>query len=324
MQGDIYYNKALAGYTSWRVGGPAKCIYCPTDQDDLVEFLATVPPDEPLLWLGHGSNLLVRDGGFPGTVIVTKGILNNIEIIESLNPNLDLEENQTLRQIQAQAGVSCPKFARFAAHAGLMGAEFLAGIPGTLGGALALNAGAFGGETWNLIANVMTVDRTGAIYHRTPNEYQIGYRSVTLKSDSSISIRSDTTQHDSLSTLYNQEWFLQATFSLRPGSVIEAKDNIKQYLTKRSANQPIGLPSAGSTFRNPPGDHAGRLIEASGCKGLRIGGAEVSTKHANFIINLGRATASDIEALIEQVQKTVHQHFGVHLIKEVQIIGIAL
>lgn len=280
-------NEPLANYTSWRVGGRAKYLYQPVNQADLIAFLTKLPVEEPLLWLGYGSNVLVRDGGFPGTVILTRGTLNNIDHI---SPN----------SIQAQAGVGCAKLARFAANAGLTGTEFLSGIPGTLGGALALNAGAMGGETWNLVQEVSTVDRTGIVHNRTPSDYQIGYREVIGPID---------------------EWFLGATLLLQPGSITITQATIRRCLDSRATTQPIGLPTAGSTFRNPPDDYAGRLIEAAGLKGLRQGGAEVSTKHANFIVNLGNATAEDIETLIERIQKDVERCFGVLLVPEVRIVG---
>lgn len=288
MQGKLLYNEPLAQYTSWQVGGPARCLYKPVDQEDLAEFLRKLPPNEPLLWLGYGSNTLVRDGGFPGTVILLKGTLNQIRLLSDT-------------AMQAGAGVGCARLARFAADAGLIGTEFLAGIPGTVGGALALNAGANGGNIWELVTEVTTIDRNGMQHQRNPQDYTIAYRQVSGPEN---------------------EWFVSATLNLKPGSSTEAKERISNYLARRAATQPIGQSSAGSTFRNPSNGYAGQLIEAAGLKGWRYGGAEVSSKHANFIINIANATAEDIENLIKFVQNEVRQHSGVQLIPEVKIVGV--
>jgi UDP-N-acetylmuramate dehydrogenase len=277
----------MSAHTSWRVGGPAERFYQPADLDDLALFLAGLPEDEPLLWLGLGSNLLVRDGGIRGTVVFTLGALDELHRVGE-------------QGLYAGAGVTCAKVARAAARAGLTGAEFLAGIPGTLGGALAMNAGAFGGETWSLVASVETLDRHGVRHRRTPEDYQVGYRSVQSP---------------------RQEWFVAAELVLEPGDVMAAQARIKELLARRGATQPTQQPSCGSVFRNPPGDHAARLIEAAGLKGLRRGDAQVSEKHANFIVNLGVARAADIEALIHEVQDRVQATHGVRLETEVRMVG---
>ncbi len=287
LRGETRWNEPLAGYTSWRVGGPARLLYRPADRDDLADFLGTLDAEEPLLWLGLGSNLLVRDGGFPGVVISTHG-------------RLDVLEHDGGKGIYAEVGCACAKVARFAARAGLVGAEFLAGIPGTLGGALAMNAGAFGGETWPLVHVVETIDRRGEIRQRGPEDFDVAYRQVKRPED---------------------EWFLAARLALSDGDTSQAQARIRSLLERRSATQPTGLPSCGSTFRNPPGDHAARLIEAAGLKGMCRGGAQVSEKHANFIINTGDATAADIEGLIELVRETVQQHSGIRLVTEVHRVG---
>ena len=287
LRGELRHDEPLAGYTSWRVGGPARSLYRPADRDDLAAFLRDLEPEEPLLWLGLGSNLLVRDGGFSGTVIATQGALDEIRLDGDLG-------------IYAESGCACAKIARTAARAGLVGAEFLAGIPGTLGGALAMNAGAFGGETWPLVDWVETLDRAGRLRRRTPADYQIAYRSVHGPEG---------------------EWFLAARLNLLAGDVQAGQARIRSLLERRSNTQPTGQPSGGSTFRNPPGDHAARLIEAAGLKGLAIGGAEVSHKHANFIVNTGGATARDIEQLLEQVRDEVERQFGVRLVPEVHTVG---
>ncbi len=291
LRGTLLLNEPLGRYTSWRVGGPARRLYRPADQEDLASFLAGLDTDEPLFWLGLGSNLLISDAGFPGTVIHTQGCL-------SAMTRLDGEAADAL--IRVEAGASCAKVARFASRMGLVGAEFLAGIPGTMGGALAMNAGAWGGETWPLVRRARTIDRSGQIRERAQNAFSFGYRSVKSA---------------------DGEWFLAADLDLEPGDTEAAQARIKDLLARRAATQPTGLPSCGSVFRNPPGDHAARLIEAAGLKGRRLGAAEVSTKHANFIINLGDATATEIAALIELVQDQVEQHSGVRLQPEVRCVG---
>jgi UDP-N-acetylmuramate dehydrogenase len=287
LRGELRRNEPLSEFTSWRVGGPAQRLYLPADLDDLVSFVAALPPEEPVFWLGLGSNLLVRDGGIQGTVICTKNRLKGLR-------RLDEE------RIYTEAGVPCALVARFCGEQALMGAEFLAGIPGTMGGALAMNAGAFGGETWPVVDQLWTLDRAGRVHEREPQEYQTGYRSVKGPAN---------------------EWFLAAALKLQPGESAESRERIKALLAKRAATQPINQPSCGSVFRNPEGNHAARLIEASGLKGLKIGGACVSEKHANFIVNLGGASADDIERLIDEVRGQVFKQHGVALQAEVHVVG---
>lgn len=287
LRGELRLQEPLASLTSWRVGGKADRLFKPADAEELSAFLAGLPLDEPITWLGLGSNVLVRDAGVRGTVIAPHGALGELRVSGE-------------HRVTAQVGVPCAKVARFCAKRGLTGAEFLAGIPGTIGGALAMNAGAFGGETWEHVVDVETIDRQGVRRHRAPSEFQIGYRSVSGPA---------------------QEWFLAAEFQLEPGDPQISLNRIRDLLARRGATQPTGVASCGSVFRNPEGDHAGRLIEAAGLKGHCIGGACVSEKHANFIVNLGQATAADIEALIEHVRDTVERRFGVRLIAEVRIIG---
>ncbi|MCU7914421.1 MAG: UDP-N-acetylmuramate dehydrogenase [Candidatus Thiodiazotropha sp. (ex Gloverina cf. vestifex)] len=287
LRGEMRYDEPLSRHTTWRVGGPASRFYRPADREDLLSFLRQLDPAEPLFWLGLGSNLLVRDGGFRGTVIATQGCLNHLQW-----------QGDTV--LSAEIGVACAKIARTAAKAGLCGVEFLAGIPGTLGGALAMNAGAFGGETWRQVICVETVDRFGEVRRRTPADFEIGYRYVVGQPG---------------------EWFLSTELAMQVGDAAAAQREIKRLLEKRAATQPTRQPSCGSVFRNPPGDHAARLIESLGLKGKRIGGAEVSQKHANFIVNTGDATAADIEQLIEVVQNQVEAETGIRLITEVHRIG---
>jgi UDP-N-acetylmuramate dehydrogenase len=204
--------------------------------------------------------------------------------------------------VRAEAGVASAKVARFSTDHGLAGAEFLAGIPGTVGGALAMNAGAFGGETWNIVHAVETLDRRGELRVRLAADYDVGYRRVAGPAG---------------------EWFVAAHLRLLLDVRKQGKGLIKSLLAKRGATQPTQLPNAGSVFKNPPNDHAARLIEAAGLKGAREGGACVSTLHANFIVNEGAATAADIERLIARVQAAVETKFGVRLETEVRILGDA-
>jgi UDP-N-acetylmuramate dehydrogenase len=289
LRGEMRFDEPLSRHTTWRVGGPANCFYRPADREDLVQFLRQLDVEEPLFWLGLGSNLLVRDGGFKGTVIATKGCL-----VASEWRSADL--------LYAESGIACAKVARIAAREGLCGVEFLAGIPGTLGGALAMNAGAFGSEIWERVVRVETIDRLGEVRSRLPEDFEIAYRQVEGPSG---------------------EWFLAAELVMDAGDADAAQQRIKQLLERRAATQPTNQPSCGSVFRNPPGDFAARLIEAAGLKGKRQGGAQVSEKHANFIVNTGRATARDIEMLIAEVQREVATQSGIELKAEVHRIGDA-
>lgn len=280
----------MAKHVSWRAGGATRVAFFPADLADLCEFLRRLRHDEPLLMVGLGSNLLVRDSGFDGTVIFTHGALRTLR-------------SEADGAIYAESGVAAPKVARFAANQGRAGAEFLAGIPGTVGGALAMNAGCYGGDTWGITRKVMMLGRNGALQERTAADFAIGYRHVGLKAAT-------------------DEWFAAAWFDLSPGDGAASRARITDLLEKRIATQPLQLPNAGSVFRNPPGDHAARLIEAAGLKGVRRGGAQVSEKHANFIVNAeGMATAQDIEQLIEHVRDTVRERLGVSLVREVRIVG---
>jgi UDP-N-acetylmuramate dehydrogenase len=281
-------DEPLSRHTSWHVGGPAEVYFNPRDRADLAAFLRTVPAAEPIQWIGLGSNLLVRDGGIRGVVISTHGTL---DALERLSANT----------VRAEAGVACARIARQCIKWGLGPAEFFAGIPGTLGGALAMNAGAFGGETWQHVLKVETIDRRGAIHARAAAQYRVSYRHVEPP--------------------VPEEWFLAAelTFEARPAA--HAAD-VAALLERRKATQPIGEWSCGSVFTNPPGDHAARLIETAGLKGFRIGDASVSQKHANFIINHGQASAQDVERLIEHVRDTVARVHQVSLAPEVRIVGV--
>ena len=291
LRGTLTFEAPLASHTSWRAGGPADLAYVPADRDDLALFLRQLPIFEPVTVLGLGSNTLVRDGGVRGAVILLHNPGGALAVADGL--------------IYVDAGVACPKLARFAARHGCAGAEFLAGIPGTVGGALAMNAGCYGGETWRHVAKVELVRRDGTFVVRTPMDYSIGYRTVK---------RADGRDADGI--------FTAAWFRFGVGDGDAARAQIRQLLGHRIATQPLELPNAGSVFRNPPGDYAARLIEGCGLKGFAIGGARVSDKHANFIVNAGRrARAADIEELIEHVQQVVAQQTGVRLEREVRIVG---
>ncbi len=285
-RGELLFNEPLARYTSWRVGGPADRIYIPVGLEDLAKFLYTLEEAEPVYFIGLGSNLLVRDGGVRGTIILMHNALNDMGMVQN--------------HVYAEAGVTCSKLAKFSARHHRHGAEFMAGIPGTVGGALAMNAGCHGAETWDVVVRVMTVDRRGVIHTRDKSEFTATYRHVEMPAE---------------------EWFLAAWFALEEGNASEAEQKIKALLAKRLATQPLNFPNAGSTFRNPAGDYAARLIEASGLKGYSIGGAQVSEKHTNFIVNLGSATSLDIESLIKHIRETVLERQGVELQQEVKVIG---
>jgi UDP-N-acetylenolpyruvoylglucosamine reductase len=293
LRGELTLEAPLARYTSWRCGGPAERLYVPADREDLAAFVRQLPRGEPLTVIGLGSNLLVRDGGVRGTVVVLHAALGVLEFDEEL--------------IHAGAGVASPKVARFAARRGREGAEFLAGIPGTVGGALAMNAGCYGGETWRFVAKVEVLTREGAFEERPPSAYAIGYRTVR---------RADGSPPDGI--------FTAVWFAFPEGDGAAALERIRALLRRRISSQPLELPNAGSVFRNPEADHAARLIEACGLKGYAVGGARVSEKHANFIINPNAtASAADIEAIIAHVRATVRAKTGVELEPEVRVIGEA-
>jgi len=286
VQGELRRNEPMSRHTSWRVGGPAELFFVPASIADLQAFLHELNANTPIFWLGIGSNLLVREGGLPGVVISATKILRDLELVDHY-------------VVRAGSGVPCTQLARQCIRWSLGPSEFFAGIPGTVGGALAMNAGAHGGETWERVESVRTIDRSGEIHERAPSEYSVGYRSVRGPAN---------------------EWFLEAILRFDPDATA-SMDTLREMLERRKQTQPLGLPSCGSVFRNPPNDHAARLIEAAGLKGFKIGGAEVSEKHANFIINRDAATATDIEELIEHVRYSVIEAHGIELKHEVRIVG---
>jgi len=288
MRGKLLLNEPMAKHTSWRLGGPADRYYVPADLQDLQHFLASLDADTELLWVGLGSNLLVRDGGFRGQVIAPLNALKRIEL-------------QIDGDLYVECGSSCARLAKFCHKKGLGGADFFAGIPGTVGGALAMNAGAFGGETWAAVKQLIMIDRQGELHQREVGEFDVGYRHVRLP---------------------QSEWFAAALFHFMARDASE-ESNIRQLLRQRNATQPIGEPSCGSVFKNPPGQHAAKLIEEAELKGYRLGSARVSDKHANFIISDSNTRAADVEALIVHIRDRVEAQFGVELETEVHIVGEA-
>jgi UDP-N-acetylmuramate dehydrogenase len=286
IKGKLMFDEPMSKHTSWRLGGPADRYYVPADLQDLQNFLANLETGLDILWVGLGSNMLVRDGGFRGQVIAPLNALNEIHL------NAD-------GSLYAESGISCAKLAKFCRNEGLTGADFFAGIPGTIGGALAMNAGAFGGETWTAVERLFMLDRHGRLVERNTAEFEVSYRRVTLP---------------------QQEWFAAALFRFDRRAAGE-DSNIRRLLQQRNETQPIGLPSCGSVFKNPPGNHAAQLIEAVGLKGYCLGTACVSDKHANFIISSTATTSQDVEALIEHIRATVVARFDICLESEVRIVG---
>lgn len=281
-------DEPMSRHTSWHVGGPADVFFTPADRADLIAFLEELPKGTPLFWLGLGSNLLVRDGGIRGVVIDTTG-LDRLEQVDDTT-------------LYVESGVPCARIARRCISLELGPAEFFAGIPGTLGGALVMNAGAFGGETWPRVRAVDVCDARGRERRREAREYAWSYRRLVPPVPG--------------------EYFLGAVlqFERRPGLT---EDGMRELIARRKETQPIGEWSCGSTFTNPPGDHAARLIEAAGLKGHRIGDIMVSPKHANFLVNVGAGRAADVEALVKLVQGEVQARFGVRLTPEFHVTGEA-
>ena len=287
LQGELRTQEPMSRHTSWKTGGNADYYYIASDINDLAKFISELPTSTPITWIGFGSNLLVRDGGVPGVVVSVVGLLNELKKI-----------NET--DIFIGAGVSCVKAAHFSAKHGLEGIEFLAGIPGTIGGALAMNAGAYGGEIWSYIKEVETINRKGKREIFEKDKFDINYRSVSISEN---------------------EWFIACKMKLEISTRTVVSDRIKKMLSERADDQPLGKLSCGSVFRNPTNQHAAKLIELCGLKGKKVGGAVISDKHSNFIINTGNATSLDIEQLIEFIQACVYEKYDIKLIPEVRIIG---
>ena len=276
----IKFNEPMSKHCSLRSGGMTSEFFLPEDINELSLFLKSNV--KPILLVGLGSNLLVRDRGFNGVTIHTKNLK---------------ELNITNKYIESGAGTSLAKLSRFAQANLKYGAEFLSAIPGSVGGALAMNAGAFGSEVWQYVVSVQTISLSGELKERFPNDYEINYRSVKHR--------------------FSDEFFISARFDF---NLNKPNDNVRELLDKRNSSQPIGLPSCGSVFKNPKDNYAAKLIESSGLKGFCIGGACVSEKHANYIINQNNATALDIENLIIHIQNTVKTLHNVELETEIIII----
>ncbi len=291
LRGRLLANQEMAGLTWFRVGGPAQALFTPADEADLAYLLASLPHDLPVTVVGLGSNLIVRDGGIPGLVIRLGG-----KAFAEIRP----EEGERLR-----AGASAPdvKVARAAADASLAGLAFYRGIPGCIGGALRMNAGAHGGETTDVLVEARGVTRKGEIVTLSHAQMGFTYRN------------SAATTHEIV--------FTSALFQGRPGDQREILAEMDRVTAARESAQPIKERTGGSTFKNPEGGKAWQLIDAAGCRGLRIGGAQVSEMHCNFLINTGGATAADIEALGEEVRRRVKDHSGYELHWEIKRLGVA-
>lgn len=287
VRGEIKYDVPMSHYNTWHVGGNAECLFKPADLDDLSHFIASIDDDIAITWLGLGSNVLIRDGGIGGIVILTQGALSNYTFLDH-------------HIVMAEAGVACAKLARQTNKQSLTGLEFMAGIPGTVGGALAMNAGAHGQATWNRVVQANVINRKGEVVQRSADEFDYGYRSLDMPGD---------------------EWFVSACFQLMPLEGNENVISIKELLQRRAESQPIGKKNCGSVFMNPPGEYAARLIDQCGLKGFSIGGACVSDKHTNFIINQNDATADDIEQLIKIIIQRVEDKFHLQLQPEVKVLG---
>ena len=283
----IHHDIELKDFNSWKVGGRAEQFLICDEKEILAAFIKKKKIKLPITLVGLGSNLLVRDGGIKGTVIVMHGGLRKI--------------NDDDGMIYSEAGVSCSKLSKFTAKNGLADSAFFSGIPGTIGGALAMNAGCYGSETWDYVQKVLMINLNGDQVERNKSDFNISYRQVINNN--------------------KDEFFLAAWFKFPKGDKEKSENKIKELLAHRKKTQPLNWPTAGSTFRNPKDNFAAKLIEDCGLKGYQIGGAQVSEKHANFIINLGNASALDIENIITYIQKVVFEKKNIQLVREIRIIG---
>lgn len=291
VRGRVTYGAPLSKVTWFRVGGPADVVYRPEDQEDLCAFLASLPENVPVLAVGVGSNLLVRDGGVRGVVIRLLGPFAGIEV-----------DGETVR---AGAGALDVNVAKVAARHGLAGLEFFSGIPGSIGGALRMNAGAYGAETKDVLIRATAIDRKGRVHEVPVEEMGFSYRSSKAPAD----------------------WiFTEAVFRATPGNQDEIEARMAEIAEKRSESQPIRSRTGGSTFKNPAGldptgPKAWKLIDSVGGRGLTIGGAQVSNQHCNFLINTGEATAEDLERLGEELRAKVKEKTGINLEWEIKRVG---
>jgi UDP-N-acetylmuramate dehydrogenase len=288
LRGTIEVGAALAAYSWFRTGGPAEVLFTPADEADLAAFLGALPAEVPVTVIGLGSNLLVRDGGVSGVVIRLARGFQDIAVEAPL-------------RIRAGAGAADVKVARAAAEAGIAGLAFLRGIPGTIGGALRMNGGAYGGETADVLVSCRGVDGSGRVRTFSRDEMGFTYRHCSAPDD---------------------VIFTEALFEGRPGDPAAILAEMNAITEARSSTQPVNTRTGGSTFKNPPGTKAWQLVDQAGCRGLRVGGAQVSELHCNFLIADPGATAADIEALGEEVRRRVRETSGVELEWEIKRIGI--
>ena len=286
FEDDYSYDESMVKHTSWGIGGCADLFYSPKSREDLVSFLSSIDPNLPIAWIGKGTNILVRDGGIRGVVISTKSFLKEIE-----------KTSEYLYKVEA--GVACVELALFCQKNGIGPAAFFSGIPGSIGGALTMNAGSFGMETWDLVIEAEVINEKGDISFLEKESFDIAYRTVTFPF---------------------RLWFLSCSMSLSSDEQT-TKDNLIELRNQRIKTQPLSEDTCGSVFKNPPGNFAGALIEGSGLKGFKIGSASISEKHANFIVNQGGATAGDIENLINHTRQVVKKNYDIDLQPEVRIMG---
>ena len=285
---NVYRNEPMKKHTTFRIGGPADYYLCPHSAKEIQKVVEICKEEKlPYFILGNGSNLLVSDKGYRGAVIQLWKNVSDIQVEGCL--------------IQAKAGASLAKIAAQALEAGLTGMEFAAGIPGTLGGAVVMNAGAYGGEMKDILQEALVMDEQGEIFTLKKEELHLGYRTSIIKEKGYI--------------------VLAAALELKPGDRKEIKEKMDELKQRRVEKQPLDMPSAGSTFKRPEGYFAGKLIMDAGLRGFSVGGAQVSEKHCGFVVNTGGASASDVLALIREVQKRVREKFGVELETEVKFLG---
>ncbi|WFD10822.1 UDP-N-acetylmuramate dehydrogenase [Tepidibacter hydrothermalis] len=285
---NILVDEPMKNHTSFKIGGPADILVTPTDENQLKEIMKYIKKESiPYFLMGNGSNLLVRDGGIRGVVVKIAQNYNKFEINENI--------------IKAQSGILLSTLAKHIAKNCYKGFEFASGIPGTLGGAIAMNAGAYGGEMKDVVKSVKVLNQQGEIVELSNEEMEFGYRTSLVNKEKLI--------------------VLEVKLSLEKGNYEDIKNILDDLTVKRTTKQPLNVPSAGSTFKRPEGYYAGKLIEDSGLKGVRLKGAQVSDKHSGFVINAGGATAQDIMELIEFIKKTVYDKFKVELNEEVKIVG---
>lgn len=288
VQGEVLLAEPMSKHTTWRIGGKTDCLFMPVNGEDLCRGLRYARERGiPALVIGNGSNMLVLDGGIPGLVICVGDAMSSYKI-----------EDNTLK---AEAGCILAKLARETAKMGYQGLEWAAGIPASVGGAAVMNAGAYGHSFYESLNSVEVIDKNYQLQKISADDLSYSYRSTSLMESGAV--------------------VTKVSVNLRPGNVGELTSKVEEILATRRKNQPLEYPSAGSVFKNPPGDHAGRLVEAAGLRGMRRGDAQVSEKHGNFIVNLGSATAKEVLSLIEEVRNIVKEKFDVLLEPEVRLIG---